>query len=146
MARPDLNALLETAMPFAQQMLAERGDFYPFGATMKVDGKIDQTAASTGEEFPEPQQLIELLLGAYRAQAAKGELRAIALCFDSRTIPPGETEKTDAICVRLEHADGEAVDAFLPYQKDGKGEVFWGDLFATRGSGGVFSSPSGSAG
>lgn len=51
MARPDLNALLETALPFAQQMLEEHGDFYPFGATMKVDGKIDQTAASTGEEL-----------------------------------------------------------------------------------------------
>jgi hypothetical protein len=146
MARSDLDALLNTALPFAQRMLVERGDFYPFGATMKADGKIDQTAAYTGEEFPEPQQLIDLLLGAYRAQAAKRELRATALCFDARTIPPGQTEKSDAICVRLEHADGEAVDVFLPYRKDSGGELTWGELFAARGPAIVFASPSGGAG
>jgi hypothetical protein len=29
-------------------------------------------------------------------------------------VPPGKAEKTDAILVRLEHANGEAVDVFLP--------------------------------
>ena len=53
MARPDLDALLNAALPFAQKMLVERGQFYPFGATMKPDGKIDQTAGWTGEEFPQ---------------------------------------------------------------------------------------------
>jgi hypothetical protein len=142
MARPDLDALLNTVLPFARQMLIERGEFYPFGATMKADGKIEQRGAYTGEEFPEPQELIGLLLGAYRAQAAKGELRATALCFDARTIPP-QTEKTDAICVRLEHEDGEAVDVFIPYRKERQGDLTWGDLFATRAAQrSVFSSPS----
>ncbi len=138
MARSDLDALLGVVMPFAQQMLVERGDFYPFGATMKADGKIEQVAAHTGEEFPEPQQLIDLLLGGYHAQAVKGELRATALCLDSLTIPPGQSQKSDAICVRLEHVDGESVDVFLPYCQNGHGEVSWGELFAAKGPGGVF--------
>jgi hypothetical protein len=140
MARADLDARLNTTLPFANRMLTERGEFYPFGATMKADGKIDQTAAHVGEEFPDSQQfLIDLLLGAYRAQAANGVLRATAICFDGRTIPPGQTEKTDAICVQLEHMDGEVVDVFLPYQKDGQGVLTWGQLFAAKGSGVVFS-------
>src|SRR6266540_178583 len=141
MARPDLDALLNVALPFAQEMLTKCGEFYPFGATMKSDGKIDQTAAYNGEEHPESQELIDLLLGAYRTLAAKGEVRATALCFDSRTIPPGQNEKSDAVCVRLEHADGEAIDVFVPYQKDNKGELTWGNLFATRGPGSVFTPP-----
>jgi hypothetical protein len=146
MARPDLDALLNVALPFAQEMLAKRGQFYPFGATMKSDGEINQTAGYTGEEFPEPQQLINLLMGAYKVQAAKGELRATALCFDSRTIPPGQTEKSDAICVRLEHADGEAVDVFLPYRKGWFGKITYSDLFASQGERLVFGRANGSAG
>jgi len=146
MARPDLDALLNAALPFAQKMLVERGQFYPFGATMKPDGKIDQTAGWTGEEFPQSQELIDLLVGSYRAQAAKKELRATAFCFDVRTILPGHTEKSDAICVRLEHVDGEAVDVLLPYRKDRDGNLTWGNLFAARGPGSVFSPPSGGAG
>jgi hypothetical protein len=143
MARPDLDALFNTALPFAQQMLVERGAFYPFGATMKSDGKIDQVGAHTGEEFPESQELMDLLLGAYRAQALKGELRATALCFDVRTIPPGQTEKSDAICVRLEHVDGDVVDVLLPYCMDSDGNLTWGELFATHGAGTVFSPANG---
>jgi hypothetical protein len=146
MTRPDLDDLLNATLPFAQKMLVERGEFYPFGATMKADGKIDLTAGYTGVEFPESQELIDLLLGGYRAQAAKKELMATALCFDVRTIPPGETEKSDAICVRLEHLDGEAVDVLMPYQKDRDGNLTWGELFAARSPGGVFSPPSAGAG
>jgi hypothetical protein len=43
---------------------------------MKPNGKIDPTAGWTGEEFPQFQELIALLVGSYRAQAAKKELRA----------------------------------------------------------------------
>ena len=113
---------------------------------MNSNDQINQTAAYTGEEFPEPQQLITLLLGAFRRQAAKGELKATALCLDARTIPPGQTKKSDAICVRLEHADGEAIDAFLPYSKDTSGEITYSDLFATKGQQQVFGQASGIAG
>jgi hypothetical protein len=45
MAREDLNSLLGTLFPFAQDMLANHGEFYPFGATMTPTGEIKQTAA-----------------------------------------------------------------------------------------------------
>ena len=138
MARPDLDALLNAALPFAQEMLAKRGAFYPFGAAMQSDGKIVQTAGYTGEEFPEPQELIQLLLGAFRAQAEKGDVRATALRLDARTIPPGESKKMDAICVRLEHADGEAIDVFLPYRKASSGQITYTQLFAAQAEPNVF--------
>jgi hypothetical protein len=144
MARSDLDALLNTALPFAQELLAKRGAFYPFGAAMKVDGQVNRVAGYTGEEFPDSQELINLLRGAYQAQAAKGELKATVLCFDVRTIPPGQAEKTDAICVRLEHADGEAVDVLLPYSKNALGDISYGELFAVKGGRSVFAMQSGS--
>src|SRR5262249_39491058 len=59
--------------------------------------------------------------------------------------PHRETqEETTPMC--LEHVDGEAVDVLLPYRKDRDGNLTWGNLFAARGPGSVFSPPSGGAG
>jgi hypothetical protein len=105
---------------------------------MTPAGEIKQTAAYTGEEHPASQELIELLVGAFRAQAAKNEMRAVGLCLDVRTIAPGQTQKTDAICARLRHSDSESIDVFLPYQKDESGEIMYGELFATQGEQDIF--------
>jgi hypothetical protein len=138
MAHPDLEELLNFLVPFAQQMLAKHGEFFPFAATMGVDGKIAPAAAHTGSEQPPSQEVIDLLLAGFRRQAARGEIRAAGLCVDVRTVPPGETEKVDAICTRLEHREGDAVHVFLPYRKGWLGRVKYGELFAGRGERVVF--------
>jgi len=138
MAREDLNSLLGAMFPFAQDMLDKYGEFYPFGATMTIAGEIKQTAAYTGDEHPSSQELIELLEGGFRALAAKKDVRAVGLCLDVRTIAPGQTQKTDAICARLRHSDSESADVFLPYQKNESGMISYGDLFATQGEQDIF--------
>ena len=105
---------------------------------MTPQGQISQTAADIGEEHPNSQELIELLAGAFRVQAAKNELRATAICLDVRTIPPGETQKVDAICARLDHSDGESLEVYLPYSEDPSGEISFGKLFAVRGNQDIF--------
>ncbi len=82
-----------------------------------------------------------MIIGGLRQQAERGEIRASALCIDVLTIPPGEKEKTDAISVRLEHANGESVIVFVPYRKLTSGEYEYGDLFAMRGTHDVFRTP-----
>src|SRR2546426_1377236 len=99
MAHPDLDQLLNALLPFAQQMLSKHGEFYPFGSAMTTDGQIQAHGAYDGDEHPPSQQLIDLLTQAFRQQAAAGHIRAAAICYDIRTIPPGHSEKTDAICV-----------------------------------------------
>ena len=130
MAHPDLDELLNALLPLAQQMLAENGEFYPFGSTMTVAGKIVAQGAYTGEEHPKSQPLIELLTQAYRKQALNGEIRAAGICYDVRTIPPGQSEKTDAVCLALEHQTGQSVSVFVPYKKGWFGKVKYGELFA----------------
>ncbi len=117
MAHPDLDNLLNRILPFAQQMLAKHGEFYPFGSTMKTSGEI--TA------------LIDLLTQAFRNEALAGQIRAAGICYDVRTIAPGQTEKTDAICVGLEHNTGQCVSVFLPYKKGWFGKIQYGQLFAS---------------
>jgi hypothetical protein len=132
MAHPDLDKLMNALLPFAQQMLAKRGGFYPFGSTMTTDGQIISQAAYDGDEQPPSERIIDLMTQAFRQEAAAGQLRAAGICYDVRTIPPGQTEKTDAICLGLEHQTGQCVSVFLPYKKGLFGKMQFGQLFATR--------------
>lgn len=132
MPQPDLEELLNMLVPFAQQMLSKHGEFFPFGATMTSSGELVANAGYTGEEQPEPKEVIELLTKAFQSEAASGKIRAAGICVDIRTVPPGATEKTDAICVSLEHQSGEAVDVCIPYKKGLFGRMKYGELFAGK--------------
>ena len=110
-------------------MLSKRGEFFPFGSTMSTDGKVEAHAAYDGDEQPPSQQLIDLLTQGFRQQAAAGKIRAAAICSDVRIIPPGQWEKTDAICVSAEHQNGESADVYLPYKKGWIGKISYGQIF-----------------
>jgi hypothetical protein len=143
MAHPDLDQLLNVALEFAKKILKQNGEFYPFGASMDADGKITMDGATTGEERPPSQELLDLLAQSYANRANSGELRAAAVCADVRVPPPGSEAKTDAIQVGLEHSTGEAVTVFLPYEKGWFGRVRYGNLFASTRDRQFFSSAGG---
>jgi hypothetical protein len=44
MAHLDLDQLLNTLIPFAQQMLSKYGELFPFGFAMTANGKIEAHA------------------------------------------------------------------------------------------------------
>ena len=98
MAHPDLDALLNPLLGFAQQMLAKQGTFFPFGASMKTDGQISMAAGHTGDDRPDPVAVIDLLVKGFQEQARARGIRAAGVCIDMRVVPPGAAEKTDAIC------------------------------------------------
>ena len=77
------------------------------------------------------EQLIQLMTRNFRQQAAEGKLRAAGIVYDVLTVPPGKTQKTDAICVGLEHQSGQSVSVFLPYKKGWLGKIQYGELYAT---------------
>jgi hypothetical protein len=129
-AHPDLETLLNPLLSSAQQMLAKQGTFLPFGASLRSDGEIAMAAGYVGDEHPEPVAIIELIVRGFQEEAAMGTIRAAGVCVDMRVVPPNGTEKTDAICVQLEHAEGDCVDVYLPYKKGWLGRFKFGQIFA----------------
>ena len=105
---------------------------------MKPDGDLTSVAADAGISHPPSKVVIEILFSAIAAQAANGDIRAAGICMDVRVAPPGSQHMSDAICVQLEHEDGEAVDVFLPYAVNSTGAVTYGDLFASPGERRIF--------
>lgn len=131
MANPDITALLDTLIPFAERMLSKHGEFLPFGAKVTADGDVTSVAAYDGEDAPQSQQLIDMMTEGIKRQALAGEIRAAAICYDVRTTPPGTSETTDAICVVLEQRTGEAVTVYVPYKKTLFGKYKLGEAFAS---------------
>ena len=119
-------------------MLKEHGEFYPFGHSLVPDGSIAVYGVDMGGEHPASQQMIDTLSSVYKRKAKAREVSAVAICFDVTVVPPGLQEKTDPICVGLEHESGETADVFEPYQKKWFGRIQYGALFATERDGQFF--------
>ena len=140
-AKADAEALLNELMPFAEQMLTQYREFFPFGARMAHNGKIDHVSASDGTEHPPSQPLIDLLTKAHRIEAKEKKLRACAIVYDIRTIPPGKSEKQDAIAAAIDHVSGYSVVVIFPYSFDTEQKLQIEAPFATEGSYNIFGHP-----
>jgi hypothetical protein len=127
---PDLDALLNDLLPFAERMLAEHGEFYPFGASITLDGRHISVGAKGSSDHPKSEELIDIMTNEFRGQASEGKIRAAGICFDVRVVPPGQVDKSDAIQLALEREGGDAVDVFVPYAQLPNGKFTYGELLA----------------
>jgi len=130
-AKTDCEILMNEAIPFAKRMLREHGEFYPYGYVMSSSGEIALKAGYDGTEHPKSQTIIDLLIAGFKKDAAAGRVKATALVYDIRVIPPGAAEKSDAIAVALDHRDNYSVVVVLPYVLN-NGEISVGTAFAQR--------------
>lgn len=139
MASPksDCERLMNDALPIAQRMLREHGEFYPYGMTLDVAGKGAIVGATDGSERPKSAPLIEMIRAQFRDGAKARKYLATALVYDVRVVDPSTGLKTDAIAVALDHRDGYSVVVFIPYTLRA-GEILEGNVFAQKGEDVVF--------
>jgi hypothetical protein len=136
--KADAELLMNDLLPFAQRMLRDHKEFLPFGGSMKPDGTIVWEGAYDGREQPPSEDLIELLRDSHSQHAQSKSIRACATLYDIRTIPPGRSEKQDAIACAIDHESGYSVVVIFPYHFDSAGELRVEDPFAITGDGVVF--------
>jgi len=137
--KSDCEKLMNAVLPLAERMLSQFGEFYPYGGYMKPDGEITNVGAEDEDtEHPKSRDLLYVLRDSSSEMAAIGGCKATAIVFDVRVVPPGTDEKSDAVQVCLEHADGYSAEIFLPYQIDQDGRVTYGTMFAQEGKHDIF--------
>ena len=123
----DPNELVDLLFPFAQGLLVKYDSFPPFGAT--VDNEYQITIClETSEELPPSHQILELMTGQMRREAAEKKIQFAAICMDVQLGTATEGERIPAIYARLESRE-QAIEVFLPYQKIGD-EHQYGNAFA----------------
>jgi hypothetical protein len=131
--------LMNTALPFAEQMLQKHGEFFPYGAALKENGEIASVAGYDGRELPPSNDIIRLLKEAFVKGAKSGEYRATALVYDVKITLPSSEQKSDAIAVSLNHRENYSVVVYFPYQLN-QGQLTFGEVFAQKGEADVFPS------
>ena len=115
-AQDDLDGLLDAALPFAQDMLAEHGEFFPYAMSLSTDGEEAIVAGDPGTgERPASTDVLSVLVSGLRAQRER--LRALVILSDVRL------DGADAIRAELEHREGQAMAIFLPYKRRRFGRV-----------------------
>jgi hypothetical protein len=140
-AKADAEKLLDTLLPFAEQMLQHHREFFPFGGRMTPDGTIMHVAASDGREQPPSQVLIDLLREAHQQEARDKKLRACVTLSDIRTVPPGRNAKQDAIAANVDHISGYSAVVIFPYTFDATQKLQVEAPFAVEGSYDIFGLP-----
>lgn len=131
MINPDFDRLLNAVIPIAQAMLKDLGAFIPFGAFTTREGEVQLAGGAGDPSHLETGEIVEMYLEAFRQSAGDGNFTSTALCVDVRIQVPGRLEKTDAIQIMLEHSGGEALNAFMPYEKHEHAEITYAPIFAT---------------
>lgn len=138
-AKQDVEALMNDFIGFAEQMLSEHGEFFPYGAAMKPNGELVSVAGYAGTEQPPSQEIIDLLNDGFVNAARSGEYKATALFYDVRVSLPDDGTKSDAVAVALDHKDNYSAVVLLPYQIH-DGQVSFGEIFAQQGANSIFGS------
>ena len=127
-AQNDLDALLNDALPFAQESLDQRGEFFPYAVVLETTGGVRMVAGDPGlGERPSSQEVLTVLVAGLRE--GRENLRAVGVVSDVRL------SKSDAIRVELEHEEGAAMTVVLPYTKKRfRRGVEYGELSAAAGA------------
>ena len=129
--------LMNAALPLAEQLLAEHGEFLPYGQAMDKAGKFIAIGASDGREHPPSKDLIKLLKDGFKEGARTGKYKATALVYDVRVTLPSTGAKSDAIAVSLNHEGKYSALIFIAYRLDGR-KVVMGEVFAQQDENYVF--------
>jgi hypothetical protein len=138
-AKADCEAVMNAALPFAEEMLRKHGEFFPFGATMDNRGEIAHVGGYDGREHPPSADIIKLLKDGFRSGARTDRYKATALVYDVRVSLPPDGQKSDAIAVSLNHRANYSVVVMFPYRLE-DGVVVFGEAFAQGGEADIFSS------
>lgn len=136
----DFDELLKIVLPFAKGMLIKHGSFHPFGAYKEVDGNISAIAGYDERQEGNLQDSIDLLLDGLRREAKIDRIKAAAVCTTVNVQLPHYTDEVSAIHVNLDHAEGEAIDVYLPYKENTGGEIRFEDACAVESVSIIFSS------
>ncbi len=110
-----LAALAHYCETFAKRMLSKSGAFYPFGAFINADDKLEALAASTGQDRPNPRELLELMRAIVGELAGSGRLKAYAIAADVNIPAAYEPPFPDGIRMQIE-APGYSRFVYTPYR------------------------------
>ena len=137
-AKEEAEMLLNALLPFAQQQLEKYAEFFPFGASMLMNGEIRMTSIYNGQEHPASQDVIDEIKSVFLQEAKNGNYKATGLVYNISFIDPQTKEKRDGVSVALDHKDHYSIIVTFPYVLKENNQVQFFSPTASKGKGEIF--------
>lgn len=120
----DIERLLDSTLPFVEDLIRKYGEFFPLASAIKTDDAIAQVGTYSEEKKPLSAKVIAELKKSFRAK--KEDYKTIAIFYDVRVVNPNTNLKTDAVVVFTETKNESTAYLFYyPYiLKTGKQLTF----------------------
>jgi len=136
--KDECEALMSALLPVAEQMLSEHHALRAFGCTLSATDQIVQVGGWSDAVARDDATSIAEFKDSFRDGAARGELKATALCYSARSLVPGKTATQEAVFVHLNHRDKYSIVVTFPYHFGAAGELRIEEPFANDGEYDVF--------
>src|SRR3954465_1403023 len=108
-----MDAILTFLLPFARDQLEKQDEFTPIAATLSDAGTVSAVNADTGDLRGGSDVVVAALTEAIRREAEGGAVLGCGIVDTARVPRPGMPEMTDAIRVRIDHAQADPVHVFM---------------------------------
>jgi hypothetical protein len=73
--KADCEVLMNSVIPFAEQMLSKCGEISPFGGAMRPSGEVVAVAGYDGDEHPQSSDVIRLIKEGFIRLHAKANIK-----------------------------------------------------------------------
>ena len=109
-----LQELHAYCMKFAETMLEEHQEFYPFGALIDTENELRAVGADLGTEYPDVAEQYEFLQKAMQVRAQNKEVLAYAIALNVNVPEQYSSPSRDGVRVLIE-SENDARYIYTPY-------------------------------
>jgi len=133
MQNKEVNELLDHCRNYAEDLLMETGELFPFGALMDAEGRSHHREVEIDpKHVPSNGEIIEMLLDYFKEEYNENNARAYAIACEA-SVQLDENSATDAISIDIKHKDEQDIPMYyFPFKILEDGEVKFGEAFAVK--------------
>lgn len=132
--KQDIQVIIEYCHEFAEQMLNNGQEYYPFGAQIENDGRLVPIGFKDEEtDNPESQNVIKKLTAEFEKLFKNKQIKAYVVTYDVRVSIDESGGKSDAICIDINHKDSDKIPRYyFTYSWSENEELIFGESFAIK--------------
>lgn len=133
-AKQDIQKIIDYSHDFAEIMLNEGKEYYPFGVAINNEGELVPVAFEDEEtDMPDSQKVIDILTLHFETDLKNKNIRAYSLTYDVRMKNEDQVASTDAVLIDIVHRDSPGIPKYyFTYSFTDKNVLIFGESFGMK--------------
>lgn len=130
----DIQSIIDYSHKFAEKMLNNGKEYYPFGAKIDNNGKLIAVGYKDNEtDFPKSQKVIDQLTAEFERELNNGEIKAYGLTYDVRVETDKFKNKSNAILIDIYHRNSNEIPKYyFTFFWNENDELTFGESFGMK--------------